>query len=236
MKSVQKTARLAGVLYLIIFIVYPLSAFIGKASILVPGDPAATVENIKASESMFRIGIAGEAVIFLVEIVLAGIFYQFLRPVNPALSLAAAFSRLAEAIIQAVNLLPSILALLLVSGAGYLAAFESAQINTLVRLLMDSFDFMIFVWGFFFGLHLLLLGYLIYQSGYFPKFLGILVVLASFGYLLQSFGAFVTPQFNQFLANLVLVLAVPGELALTIYLLWKGINVEKWEQLALEPA
>ena len=162
--SSRRNARIAGILYLIIFIVYPLAAFIGKESVLVSGDATATVTNMMASESLFRIGIAGEVIIFLVEIVLAGILYELLKPVNPALSLAAAFSRLAEAIIQAVNLLPSILALILVSGAGYLTIFDSSQLNALVRLFLDAFEYLIVVWGFFFGFHLLLLGYLVYKS------------------------------------------------------------------------
>ncbi len=140
---------------------------------------------------------------------------------NPALSLAAAFSRLAEAIIQAVNLLPSILALILVSGAGYLTIFDSSQLNALVRLFLDAFEYLIIVWGFFFGFHLLLLGYLVYKSDRFPQFLGVMLVLASLGYLFQSFGAFLTPRFDELLATVVLVLAVPGELAFTLYLLIK---------------
>jgi hypothetical protein len=222
--SPRKAARTAGVLYLIIFIVYPLASFIGKSSIVVPGDATATVNNILASESLFRLGIAGETVIFLVEIALAAILYELLRPINLALSLAAAFSRVAEAIVQAVNLLPSILALLLVSGAGYLTTIEAEQLNTLVLLFLDAFDYMIIVWGFFFGFHLLLLGYLVYKSDYFPQILGILLVLASLGYLLQSFGAFVTPQFDELFASVVLVLAIPGELAFTLYLLIKGVR------------
>jgi hypothetical protein len=232
--SSRRNARIAGILYLIIFIVYPLAAFIGKESLLVAGDAAATVTNIRASESLFRIGIAGEVIIFLVEIVLAGILYELLKPVNPALSLAAAFSRLAEAIIQAVNLLPSILTLLLVSGAGYLAVFDSNQINALVRLFMDAFEYQIIVWGFFFGFHLLLLGILVYQSDHFPRFLGILLVLAALGYLFQSFGAFLTPQFDELLATVVLVLAVPGELAFTVYLLIKGVKTPPNTSMAME--
>jgi hypothetical protein len=227
--SARKKARIAGVLYLIIFIIYPLSAFIGKASIVVEGDAAATVNNIMASESMFRIGIAGEAIIFLVEIILAGILYELLKPVDTAISLAAAFSRLAEAIVQAVNLLPSILAILLVSGAGYLTVFEPDQLNALLLLFLDSFDYMIIVWGFFFGLHLLLLGYLVYKSDLFPGILGILLVFGGVGYLLQSFGAFVVPPFDALLANVVLILAFPSELAFTLYLLIKGVRAEKSE-------
>ncbi len=231
--SPRKAARFAGVLYLIIFIVYPLSSFIGKANIVVQGDAAATAKNILASETMFRLGIAGEAVIFLVEIIVAAILYELLKPVNPAISLASALARLAEGIVQAVNLLPSILALLLVSGAGYPTAFGADQLNALLMLFMESFDYMILVWGFFFGLHLVLLGYLVYKSGYFPSFLGILLILGGIGYLLQSFGAFVTPQLDELLNTVVLILATPSELAFTIYLLWKGINVEKWKERVL---
>ena len=232
--SPRKMARIAGVLYLVIFIVYPLSAFIGKANIIVSGDPAATVENIQAAESMFRIGIAGEAVIFLVEIIMAGILYELLKPVSTALSLAAALSRLAEAVVQAVNLLPSILALILVSGAGYLSVFDASQINALVSLFMESFDYMIMVWGFFFGLHLVLLGYLVKKSDYFPGILGILLIFGGVGYLLQSFGAFVVPQLDALLANVVLILAGPSELAFTLYLLIKGVRDQKSDAVSSE--
>jgi hypothetical protein len=222
--SILKNARVAGVLYLIIFIVYPLSSFIGKAGIVVPGDAAVTVANIAASEGLFRLGIAGEVVIFLIEIIMAGILYELLKPANPAMSLAMAFSRVAEAIIQAVNLLPSILALILVSGVGYLTVFEVEQLQALVLLFLGGFDYLILVWGFPFGLHLLLLGYLVYKSDLFPRILGILLVLGGIGYLLQSFGAFLTPQLDQLLETVVLILAIPGELAFTLYLLIKGVK------------
>ena len=119
------------------------------------------------------------------------------------------------------------------SGSGYLAVFGSDQLNALVMLFMDAYGYVILIWGFLFGLHLLLLGYLVYKAGYFPRILGILLMLASIGYLLQSYGAFVLPQYDELLSTVVLVLAIPGELALAIYLLWKGVNVELWEKRAL---
>ena len=223
----QKKAGIAGILYLIIFIVYPLSSFLGKANIIVPGDAITSANNILENESLFRIGIAGEAIVFLVELILAGIFYELLKPVSTALSLASAFARVAEAIVQAVNLLPSILALLLVSGGSYLTVFNPEQLNGLMLLFMDSFNFMIIVWGFFFGFHLLLLGYLVAKSDLFPRILGILLIFGGAGYLLQSFGTFLVPQYETILANIVLVLAVPSELAFTLFLLIKGINGPK---------
>ena len=166
---------------------------------------------------MFRLGIASETIVFLVEIVLAAILYNLLKPVNPTVSLAAAFSRLAEAIIQAVNLLPSILILLLVGGEGYLTVFAPNQLNSLVLLFLETYDYLILVWGFFFGLHLLLLGYLVYKSGYFPRLLGILLILSSAGYFIESYGTFLAPQYAEVYATIVLALGILGELPFTIY-------------------
>lgn len=227
MNSPKKIARFAGVLYLIIFIASPLAFIVGKGGLLVPGDATATAENIMASESLFRIGIASETVVFLVEIIMAAIFYVLLKPVSPMLSLAAAFSRLAEAVVQAVNLLPSILVFLLVSVSGYLTVFEPEQRDALVMLSLNLYDYMTLVWGFFFGLHLLLLGYLVYKSAYFPPILGVLLALASLGYILQSYGAFLVPQYDAILDTVVLVLAVPGELAFTLWLLIKGVKEQQ---------
>ena len=230
--SPRKLARVAGVLYLVIFIVAPFAFEFGRTSVVVPGDAAATVTNLTASESVFRIGMVAESIVVLVEIVLAAILYVLLKPVSQSLSLATAFSRLAEAVVQAVNLLTALPALLLLSGAAYLTVFEPAQVDALVLLFMDVNALIILVWGLLFGFHLLLLGYLVYKSGFWPRILGILLVLASVGYLAQSYGHILAPQYDGLLATAVVALAVPGELAFTLWLLIKGINVEKWAERA----
>ena len=230
MNSVKKSARAAGVLYLVIFIISPVAILVSKSGLLVPGDADATVNSIMASSTLYRLGIVAETVIFLVEIVMAAILYELLKPVNKTLSLAAAFARLAEAIVQAVNLLPSVIVLMLVSGASYLTVFDTSQLNALVLLFANAYEYLVLVWGFLFGLHLLLLGYLVYKADYFPRFLGILLMVASAGYLLQSYGAFLIPQYQSLLDTFVMVVAIPGELAFTIYLLWKGIDVKKWKE------
>ena len=230
MNSVKKSARAAGVLYLVIFIISPVAILVSKSGLLVPGDADATVNSIMASSTLYRLGIVAETIIFLVEIVMAAILYELLKPVNKTLSLAAAFARLAEAIVQAVNLLPSVIVLMLVSGASYLTVFDTSQLNALVLLFANAYEYLVLVWGFLFGLHLLLLGYLVYKADYFPRFLGILLMVASAGYLLQSYGAFLIPQYQSLLDTIVMVVAIPGELAFTIYLLWKGIDVKKWKE------
>jgi hypothetical protein len=225
--SPRSYARIVGVLYLVIFILGPFAFFLGRTSVVVPGDPAATIGNLMASESMFRLGLVAETLIVLIEIVVCAILYVLLRPVSKPLALASSLARFAQSVLQAVNLLTAVPALLLLGGTSYLATFEPDQLNTLVLLFMDVNAFVIIIWGLIFGFHLLLLGYLVYKSGFWPRFLGILLLLGSLGYLAQSYGHILAPQYDDLLATVVVVLSVPGELAFTLWLLIKGINVEK---------
>jgi hypothetical protein len=234
--SPRAYARIVGVLYLVIFLLGPFAFFMGRTSVVVPGDPTATISNLMVSESMFRFSMVAETLIILIEIVVSAMLYMLLRPVNMPLSLASALARFAQSILQAVNLFTAVPALLLLSGASYLAAFEPDQLNALVLLFMDVNAFVIIVWGLLFGFHLLLLGYLVYKSGFWPKVLGILLVIGSLGYLAQSYGHILFPQYDSILSTVVIVVAVPGELAFTVWLLWKGIDVERWEERARESA
>ncbi len=229
-------ARIVGALYLLIFFVGPFAFFMGRTSIVVPGDPTATVNNLMASETMFRLGMVAETIIVLVEIVVSALLYVIFRPVSRPLSLAAAFARFTQAILQAVNLFTAVPALLLLGGVGYMTLFEAEQLNALVLLFLDVNAFMIFIWGLVFGFHLLLLGTLVYRSHFMPKILGILLIIGAIGYLAQSYGHILVPQYDEILSTVVIVLSIPGELAFTVWLLWKGVNVERWEEHVLEPA
>jgi hypothetical protein len=122
---------------------------------------------------LFRAGIANDAVVFLLEI---------------------AFARLAMTVVQGVNLLNYFLVLLLLGGAGYLTVFEPDQLDALVLLFLDAHERVAFIWGLFLGLHLLLLGYLVYKSGYIPRITGVLLVVAALCYLTQSFGNILIPN------------------------------------------
>ena len=226
----RRLCRVAGVLYLAIFVLYPVST-LARSALVVPGDAATTAENVAANESVFRWGMAGEATIFLIEIVLAGVLYVLLRPVSRSLSLAAALARAAEGVVMAAgNVVTSIMTLVMVSGAGYLAAFSTEQRDALALAFQDANDMVILVWGLFFGLHLLLLGWLVYRSGFLPKLPGILLALAGVGYLAQSYGTLVAPDLSGELSTVVLVLAVPGELMFAVWLLIKGVNADAWKR------
>ena len=227
--SIKRTARIAGVLYLAIFVIFPLSTF-GRQTIFVSGDAAATAENLVANDGLLRWGMVGESAVFLIEVVLAALLYVILRPVSRSISLAAAFARVGEAVIQAANLLFSFLAILLVGGTGYLAVFEPEQLDALAQLVLDGNELMILVWGLFFALHLALLGWLVYKSGFFPRILGILLLLAGVGYFAESFGKILAPDLGDVLTTVVLVLAIPGELVFALWLVIKRVDEEKWQE------
>ena len=121
MNSIQKTARVAGVLYLVIAIAAAVAHFYVPSQLIVSGDATATANNIRSSEPLFRIGgVGSELVVLLSEVVLSVLLYVLLKPVSKTLSLIAAVSRLAMTTIHGINLLNYFFVLLLLSGAGYL--------------------------------------------------------------------------------------------------------------------
>ncbi|ADK82922.1 DUF4386 domain-containing protein [Sediminispirochaeta smaragdinae] len=228
--SPRRYARITGVLYLVIFFLGPFAFFMGRSGVFVPGDPSGTIGNLISSQLLFRLGMVAETAIVLIEIVVSALLYVLLRPVSRPLALASSFARFAQSILQAVTLFTAVPALLLLSGQNYLSAFDPGQQNALVLLFMDINAFVIMIWGLLFGFHLLLLGYLVYRSGFWPKILGILLLIAALGYLAQSYGHIVVPQYDDMLAKIVVILSIPGELAFTLWLLIKGVNEKRWEE------
>lgn len=221
-------ARFAGILFFIILACAIFSMMYVPSNLIVPGDATTTANNIIASESLFRMGIVSDSILFLSEIVLTVILYVLLKPVSRTLSMVAAFARLAMTAMQGINLVFNLAALLLLSGTGYLTVFEPAQLHALVLLLFDAHNYGAIVWGTFFGLHCFVLGWLLFKSGYFPRILGILMVLASLGYLTDSFGNFLSPAYGERFSWVVYVTAFVGEFPFFIWLLFKGVNVQKW--------
>jgi hypothetical protein len=217
-------ARTAGVLYLIIIVCGLFSEVVVRSGLIVSGDAAATAENIVASELLFRVGFASDVVVFLCDVAVAVLLYVLLRPVSKTLALVAAGFRLTGTAIYGVNLLNLFAALLLLSGADYLTVFEPGQLQALVLLFLDLHGHGYDLGLVFFGLHCLFLGYLLFKSDAFPRILGVLMVLACFGYLIGSFTRFLLPKYTAAVAPLYAAPLV-GELALCLWLIVKGVRI-----------
>ena len=236
MKSIQRTARLAGVLYLIITVAAIVAHFYVPSNIIVPGDATATANNIVNSATLFRVGgIGSELIVLLSEIVLSIILYELFRPVNRTVSLLAAVSRLVMTTIHGLNLINYFFVLILLSGAGFLSVFDAGQLNSLVMLFLEAHSYGFTIGIAFLTLHVFALGYLIFKSGYIPKILGVLFIAAGFGYLIDSFALLLSASYETTPALISALIAI-AEIAFPLWLLIKGVNVDKWEKRALESA
>jgi hypothetical protein len=234
MNSINRTARITAILTLIMAVLAGFSMVYVPSTLIVPRDAAKTANNILASEGLFRLGIVSDALVFLIEIVLVVLLYVLVKPVSRTLSQVAAFSRLAMTVIQGINVLNLIFVLLLLSGSSYLTVFAPAQLHSLVLLFLNAHAYVIFIWGLFFALHLLVLGYLVYKSGYLPRIPGILLIMAGLCYLVQDFGNILLPESKEIFAligNLSII-----EIVFPLWLLIKGVNLKKWSGRALASA
>jgi len=222
--SLRKIARITGLLYLIIIVCGLFSEMFVRSNLIVPGDATATAHNIIASESLFRIGFASDLIMVICDIGVALALYVLLKPVNKGLALLAAFFRLAQATIIGINLLNHFTALLLLSGADYLTVFETDQLHALVMLFLQMHAHGYLISGVFFGLSCFVLGYLFFKSEYIPRILGVLLIFATFGYLIDSFTNFLFPRYAGITEWLVVASAVIAELSLCLWFLVKGVR------------
>jgi hypothetical protein len=133
--------------------------------------------------------------------------------------------------IQGMNLLSSLSALLLSSGANYGAVFGREHLDAFVLLILNVHREGAYVWQVFFGLHCLALGILVHRARFLPRILGGLMMLASIGYLTDSFGNFLVPAYAERFAWVVAATSFIGELPLFAWLLFRGVDVERWREL-----
>jgi hypothetical protein len=222
------TAKTVGILTLLIAVIAPFSMLYLPSVLIVPGDANNTANNIIASEGLFRLGMIGDAIIFVLEVALTVALYDLLKPVNKTLSLVAAFARVSMNALQALNLLNSFLVLQLLSGSGFLTAFTTSQLHAFVLMSLNARQDVVLIWGLFLALHLFVIGFLVYQSGYLPKTVGGLLMIAGVCYLTQSFGNILTPQHKELFASIGLLSTI--EVVFPLWLLIKGIDTSQSRQ------
>ena len=228
--SRRKAAIVAGFGMLIISVLSPFGYAYAIMNQIVPGDSASTVSKIIASDGLFRAGICCLLINAVLDLVVAWALYFVLKPVNKSLSLLSAWFRMAYTAILVVALSNFVNALHLLGSADYLAAFEPSQLHAQVMLLLDSYDNVWTLGYVIFGLHLITLGYLLFNSDYFPKFLGILVIIAGIGYLIDHLGIILFPNYSLNISIYTFI----GELLLFIWLLIRGFKGSKKEARILD--
>ena len=229
--AVQTYARIAGVLLLFSIVAGGFGEVYVPSKLIVSADAAATAKNVIAFGSLFRLGFAVYLIEAVCDIALSLIFYVLLKPVHKDLSLLAAFFGLVSTALFGVAELFYFAAPLILGGAPYLKTFSPDQLNTVALLSLKLYGYGGGIFLVFYGVASVLRGYLIYRSGYLPRFLGVLLALAGFGFVTKNFALVLAPAYASDALLLPMFLAV---LSLTVWLLARGVDVPKWEA-ALRP-
>ena len=226
----QRIARVGGVLYLIIIVLGALGEAVVRGSIVVPGDAAATAANLRSMEWLWRLGVAGEVVLLTCATGVALILYVLLRDVSRDLALAAVFFNLVSIAIEGVAAVALTAALFPVAGVSYLNAFAPAQLDAMALLSVRAHSAGFGTALIFFGVECVILGYLIYRSGYMPRSIGVLMQIGGVCYVINSFALLLSPALSSRLFPAILIPSLIAELSLALWLLAKGVRTEKWDE------
>ncbi len=224
--SPQTIARAAAFVFLLIFLLGMITELFIRPGLIVPGDAAVTVKNIAASEALIRLSLVSDLIRLMLLMVLPLVLYQLLKPVDKNIaSLMVVFSLLCFPI-SMLNELNHFAVLLLSSGAGYITAFTSGQLNALVMFFLELRKYGTFI-AQLLSFWVLLLGYLVFKSGFIPRILGIVLMLAGLSYTVQAVVFFLFPTIDLVIFGLFTFI---GELLFYLWLLIKGVNVAAWEK------
>jgi hypothetical protein len=222
----QRTAALvagSGLLLMAVFAIFANALVL--ENLIVPGDAATTADNILANEALFRIGILSLMIVIILDVIVAWGLYIFLRPVNWSLSLLGGWFRLVYSTIFFIALVSLVNVLGLLTDANSAALFTAEQIPSQVMLSLNGFYAGWDAGLAIFGLHLGIVGYLIFKSGNMPKVLGLLVIIAGLGYTIDTVTALMLPSFGVTLSLFTFI----GEVLLALWLLIKGFQSGAWE-------
>ena len=214
--SPKVLSRIGGILYLIIILLGIVQETVVRESVVVQGNTAATARNLGSMESLWRAGIASEFVLLSCAVGLALVLFILLRPVNREIALVAIFFNLVSIAIEGVVALYLVAALVGADGG----ASQALAIE------MHSYGFAAAL--IFFGIECVILGYLILKSWFLPKPLGVLMAIAGACYLVNSYAMMLAPDFADRLVPMILIPAFIGEASLAVWLVLKGVNMERW--------
>src|SRR6476469_575658 len=217
-RSVRNASLTAGIALLLISALAVFGYFVAVQGLVTPGDPTQTANNITESSGLFRLGIASLYLVIPLDILVGWALYRVFSPVSKSLSMLAATLRVAFAVVFMVAISRLVDVLRLLDNDSYLAVFSPAQLHTQELLAINAFNDVWHAGLFLFGLHLLVVGYLAFKSGYVPKFIAVLVVIDGLSYAVDTFGTVLSPGQWTDTATFTFI----GELLLGLWLVIRG--------------
>lgn len=212
----RNLARLAGLFYLIVAVTGGFSQLVVRDSLIETGNAAATADNIAASAELFRLAFASDLVNITFFVLAALVLYALLKTTSDWVALGMVILNAVAAAIMSANTINHFAALHAATSAG--------RSDTLVMLFIDMHSTGYAIAQIFFGLWLLPLGYLVYKSGFFPRMLGVFLMVGAFAYLAELLVGFLFPSLAE---SFLLAIAMPAglaEVAFTLWLLTRGVT------------
>jgi len=229
--SPQTYARIGGLAYLIIIVAGAMGEIFIRSKIIIPGDAVATTKNISASPLLWRIGVFGDLVMHVFDLVLGLVYYTLLKRVNKSLALLSLLFGLIQTAVLVANKMNLMIPLFLLDDGNYLKAFDQQQLQALSYLSVKTHEYGFGFGLIFFGFECLIDGYLIFRSEFLPRTLGVMIFIAGICYLTNSFLLIFSPKLGDLLFPVILApLAFIGEFSMCLWLLIKGVNIKKWNE------
>ncbi|HSZ09124.1 MAG TPA: DUF4386 domain-containing protein [Steroidobacteraceae bacterium] len=230
--SPQAYARIGGALYLIIIVLGAFAEGFVANKLVAPGDAATTAHNIMGAPMLWNLSVAGDLIVVLCAVPLLWIEYLLLRPVSKQLILLGVMFNLVSLAVESISKLFLLAISPMLGNAQYLKAFGTQQLQVLANFTLESHDIAFNIALIFFGFTCLVNGYLIFKSGYLPKFIGVLMQIAGLSYLIACFAALFAPTLSDQLTPAILIPPLIGESSFCLWLLIKGVNLAKWRERA----
>jgi hypothetical protein len=219
-QSIRRASVIAGAGILLMTPLAVFGNFVALEGLVTRGDAARTATDVMASEMTFRLGTASWLLVVILDVVVAWALLRVFRPANGDISMLAAWFRLAYAAILMVAVSQLVAIPHLLSTAAESSAFSADQRADLALSRVTAFDNIYALALILFGVHLLLIGYLAFRSGYVPRILGILLAIAGFGYMFDSFGAVLVQD-----APVISSFTFIGEFLLALWLVTRGRRI-----------
>lgn len=227
MTSNKKTARIAGLLYLVVVLTGIFSLAYVPTKLIVWDNAVTTFNNISAHETLFRLGVVSSLVCYIFFILLPIALYKLLKPVNDFYAKIMVLLAVISVPISYVNLQNKFAVLSIINGEN-LKSFTNEQLESQVMFYLNQYDSGVLMVSIFWGLWLFPFGYLVYKSGMLPKILGILLMMGCFGYMINFLGNFLISDYASFgVSKYISKPATVGEIGICLWLLIMGAKENK---------
>ncbi len=230
--SPRQLARIAGGLYLLNILAGGFAIGVVPAALIVPGDAAATMQNLQANELLYRLGLAAHMIPIVSNVPLVVILYDLFKVVNRRISLLMVFFSLVGTAVESANLLNQFTPLVLLDGAQDSHALTADQLQALAYAPLGLQSIGYNIQQVIFAFFLLSAGYLVVRSTFLPRAVGVLLAIGALAYLTYSFATFLSPGFAAHLVPYIQLPSLVGEGSLCLWLLAIGVNVQRWKEQA----